>query len=132
VTGLARGLRLTARRCREFEDLPQARMHTELARRRVYLHPPRWTSLGLSLIEAMQLAMPVVVLAATEAPRAVPPAAGAISTDPAELHAAVRRFIRDPDAARAAGQAAREAAVARYGLKRFLADWDEILKEVCR
>jgi hypothetical protein len=131
VTGLARALRLTPGRCREFEDLPQARMHTELARRRVYLHPMRWTSLGLSLIEAMQLAMPVVVLAATEAPRAVPQDAGAISTDPAELHAAVRRFIHDPAAARAAGQAAREAAVARYGLKRFLADWDEILKEVC-
>ena len=34
-------------------DLPQHRMHDELARRRVYLHPMRWTSLGLSLIEAM-------------------------------------------------------------------------------
>jgi hypothetical protein len=33
-------------------------MHGELARRRVYIHPLRWTSLGLSLIEAMQLAMP--------------------------------------------------------------------------
>ncbi|HEX3309430.1 MAG TPA: glycosyltransferase family 1 protein, partial [Streptosporangiaceae bacterium] len=37
------------------EDLPQARMHAELARRRLYLHPFRWTSLGLSLIEAMHL-----------------------------------------------------------------------------
>ena len=33
----------------------QEDMHAELARRRVYLHPMRWTSLGLSLIEAMQL-----------------------------------------------------------------------------
>jgi Glycosyl transferases group 1 len=130
VSGAVRALHLDAAVCREFEDLPQARMHTELARRRVYLHPVRWTSLGLSLIEAMQLAMPVVVLAATEAPRAVPPEAGAISTDPADLHAAVRRFIRDPAAARDAGLAAREAACARYGLKRFLAEWDEILQEV--
>ena len=96
----------------------------------MYVHPFRWTSLGLSLIEAMFLAMPVVVLAATEAPRAVPPAAGAISTDLAELHAAVRRFIRDPAAARDAGLAAREAACARYGLKRFLRDWDQLLQEV--
>lgn len=131
VTGTARTLRLDPAAIREFEDLPQDEMHRELARRRVYLHPVRWTSLGLSLIEAMQLAMPVVVLAATEAPRAVPPAAGAISTDPAELHAAVRRFIQDPAAARDAGLAAREAACARYGLKRFLSDWDEILQEVC-
>jgi hypothetical protein len=130
VSGLAQALHLDPGQCREFEDLPQTLMHGELARRRVYVHPLRWTSLGLSLIEAMQLAMPVVALAATEATRAVPPAAGAISTDPAELHAAVRRFIRDPAAARDAGLAAREAACARYGLKRFLADWDEILQEV--
>jgi glycosyltransferase involved in cell wall biosynthesis len=79
----------------------------------------------------MYLGMPVVVLAATEAPRAVPPAAGAISTDLTELHAAVSRFTRDPEAARAAGLAAREAAGARYGLKRFLREWDQVLQEVC-
>src|SRR5205823_709041 len=43
---------------RAFEDLPQRQMHAALARRRVYLHPFRWTSLGLSLIEAMHLGMP--------------------------------------------------------------------------
>jgi glycosyltransferase involved in cell wall biosynthesis len=47
------------------EDLPRSAMHTELARRRVYVHPIRWTSLGLSLIEAMHLGMPVVALATT-------------------------------------------------------------------
>jgi outer membrane murein-binding lipoprotein Lpp len=78
----------------------------------------------------MYLAMPVVVLAATEATRAVPPEAGAISADLSELHAAVRRFARDPQAARDAGLAAREAAAARYGLKRFLRDWDQLLQEV--
>jgi hypothetical protein len=130
VTGLGRALSLTAEQCREYEDLPQDLLHEQLARRRVYVHPFRWTSLGLSLIEAMYLGMPVVVLAATEAPRAVPPAAGAISTDLTELHAAVRRFTRDPQAARAAGLAARDAACARYGLKRFLHDWDQLLQEV--
>ena len=49
-----------AQRHRPYEDLPQAQMHADLARRRVYLHPFRWTSLGLSLIEAMHLGMPVV------------------------------------------------------------------------
>ena len=44
------------------EDLPQDELHAELARRRVYLHPIRWTSLGLSLLEAMHLGMPVVAL----------------------------------------------------------------------
>jgi glycosyltransferase involved in cell wall biosynthesis len=113
-------------------DIPQDRMHSELARRRVYLHPVRWTSLGLSLIEAMHLAMPVVAVAATEVPRAVPPAAGVVSADPDELAAALRTFVADPDAARAAGQAARAHALSHYGLERFLAEWDRVLEEVAR
>jgi glycosyltransferase involved in cell wall biosynthesis len=131
VTGLASRLALPAQDCREFEDLPQSRLHDELARRRMYLHPYRWTSLGLALIEAMMLAMPVVVLAATEAARAVPPSAGAVSTSPAELRQAMRRLLRDPAAAREAGRAARQAACTRHNLKRFLRDWDEILQEAC-
>ena len=111
-------------------DLPTARLHAELARRRVYVHTARWTSLGLSLLEAMHLAMPVVVLGVTEAPRAVPPEAGAISTDVDELVAATRRFLADPDEARERGLAARRAALARYGLDRFLRDWDDLLAEV--
>jgi glycosyltransferase involved in cell wall biosynthesis len=105
----------------------QEDMHAELARRRVYLHPMRWTSLGLSLIEAMQLAMPIIAVAATEAVEAVPAAAGAVSTDPQRLHAAFRTFLHEPAAARAAGVAARAAALERYGLARFLRDWDELL-----
>jgi hypothetical protein len=112
------------------EDLPQDRLHAEMARRRVYVHPVRWTSLGLSLIEAMHLGMPVVALATTEATEAVPPAAGVVSTRPDVLVAAARRFLEDPGAARAAGLAAREHALERYGLGRFLTDWDELMEEV--
>ena len=111
-------------RLRTFEDLPQDRMHAELARRRVYVHTARWTSLGLSLLEAMHLGMPVVALAATEAVSAVPPRAGVVTARPEELAAAARRFVEDPSEARSVGAAAREAALSRYGLKRFLADWD--------
>jgi hypothetical protein len=110
-------------------DLPPSRLHERLARCRLYLHPLRWTSLGLALLEAMHLAMPVVVLDATEAARAVPPEAGAISTDVEELVSAARRLLDDPDEARARGRLAREAALARYGLARFLADWDEVLDD---
>lgn len=111
-------------------DVPQAAMHRELARRRAYFHPMRWTSLGLSLIEAMHLGLPVVAVAATGAPEAVPPEAGVVSSDPERLVAAVRCYLHDPAAARAAGTAARDHALHRYGLDRFLADWDRVLKEV--
>jgi glycosyltransferase involved in cell wall biosynthesis len=112
------------------EDLPQARLHEEMARRRCYVHPIRWTSLGLSLIEAMHLGMPVVALATTEAVEAVPAQAGVVSTRVDVLAEAARTFLRDPDAARAAGDAARAFALERYGLGRFLADWDDLLSEV--
>jgi glycosyltransferase involved in cell wall biosynthesis len=107
-------------------------MHAQLARRRVYVHPVRWTSLGLSLIEAMHLGMPVVALAATEAVEAVPPEAGVLSTRPERLWDAVRTYLADEDAARLAGKAARAAALERYGLARFLRDWDRLLEEVTR
>jgi len=114
------------------DDLPQAEMHAELARRRVYLHPFRWTSLGLSLVEAMHLGMPVVALATTEAVEAVPPAAGACSNRLDVLADAVRHFLADPAAAAETGRAARTWALSRYGLARFTDDWDRLLKEVTR
>lgn len=112
------------------EDLPQADLHGEMARRRVYLHPIRWTSLGLSLIEAMHLGMPVVALATTEVPEAVPAAAGVVSNRLDVLRDAVRGFVAEPERARRSGLAARAAARERYGLERFLADWDALLFEV--
>jgi glycosyltransferase involved in cell wall biosynthesis len=115
-----------------FEDLPQVRMHAELARRRVYLHPIRWTSLGLSLLEAMHLGMPVVALATTDASEAVPPEAGVVSTRFDLLAEALRTFVADLDLARHTGLAARTAARRRYPLDRFCTDWDRLLKEMTR
>lgn len=108
-------------------NLPQDELHAELARRRVYVHPYRWTSLGLSLLEAMHLGLPVVALDTTEARRAVPPDAGVVTSDPAVLRDALGWLLRDPAAARTLGRAAREHALHRYGLGRFLDDWDALL-----
>ena len=113
-------------------NLPQDELHDAMSRRRVYLHPFRWTSLGLSLLEAMHLGMPVVGLATTEAVEAVPAGAGVLSTDVERLGRAVRELAEDPERAREMGRAGRSAALARYGLCRFLADWDGLLAEVTR
>jgi glycosyltransferase involved in cell wall biosynthesis len=117
---------------RSVADLPQERLHTEMARRRLYLHPVRWTSLGLSLLEAMHLGMPVLALATTEVVEAVPPEAGVVSADVEVLADAARRLLADPEQARLMGKAARAAATVRYGLERFLDDWDALLEEVRR
>ena len=115
---------------RAIDDLPQALLHDEMARRRVYLHPIRWTSLGLSLLEAMHLGMPVVALGTTEVHEAVPAGAGVVSTRVDLLADALRRLVADPDEAAERGRAARAAALERYGLARFLSDWDAVLGEV--
>jgi len=123
VSGLHTG------RIQAYEDPPQARMHAEVARRRAYLHLCRWTSLGLSLIEAMQMGMPVLALATTEAIAAVPPDAGVLSTRVDTLVEAARWLIDEPNEASRLGARARQAALARFGLDRFLADWDRLLEE---
>jgi glycosyltransferase involved in cell wall biosynthesis len=132
LTGLHRRYGLDPDRVALYDDPPQAAMHAELARRRVYVHPVRWTSLGLSLLEAMHLGLPVVALATTEVVEAVPAEAGVLSTRPDVLWDAVRTYLHDEDAARLAGKAARAAALERYGLPRFLSDWDALLEEVTR
>jgi len=132
LSGLHEAYGLDPDRVALHDDPPQAAMHAELARRRVYVHPIRWTSLGLSLLEAMHLGMPVVGLATTEAVEAVPAEAGLLSTNPERLATALAHFLHDEDAARLAGKAARAAALERYGLPRFLRDWDALLEEVTR
>lgn len=128
--GLADRLGVPADRCRSHE-LTQAELHSAMARRRVYVHPVRWTSLGLSLLEAMHLGLPVLALATTEAVEAVPPGAGTLSTRPDVLARAARRYLHEPEAAVADGARARQAALGRYGLKRFLTDWERLITEVC-
>lgn len=113
-------------------DVPAPALHDEIARRRVYLHTARWTSLGLSLLEAMHLAMPVVVFAATEAIEAVPPDAGVLSTDVSVLARGFRELVHEPDFAALAGKNAREHALKKHGLDAFLATWDHLLAETAR
>lgn len=129
--GLADHLGLSAERCRG-RDLPQSELHPAMARCRLYVHPVRWTSLGLSLLEAMFLGMPVVALGTTEVREAVPEGAGVVSNRPGVLHEAVRGFLADHAHARRVGERARAAALARYGVRRFLDDWELLLKEVKR
>lgn len=128
--GLADHLGVPADQCRS-ADLPQQALHEAMAARRMYIHPVRWTSLGLSLLEAMHLGMPVIALATTEVVEAVPPGTGMLSTRPEALARAARHYREDPQAAAEDGARARQAVLERYGLKRFLADWERVMTEVC-
>ncbi|HEX2284763.1 MAG TPA: glycosyltransferase [Mycobacterium sp.] len=120
-----------AGRVRGKGDVPAPRLLHQVGRRRVYLHTARWTSLGLSLVEAMYLGMPVVAVASTMAPLVVPPEAGVVSADVHTLEYALEGFVTDKSAASAAGKAARDFAMAHFSLERFLADWEDVIDECC-
>jgi hypothetical protein len=130
VHALPAHLGITDGSIQTFEGLGQRALHEHLRHRAVYLHPHRWTSLSLSLIEAMFIGMPVVAFASTEVSRALPPTAGCTSTDVRELQNMLRTLTHDRDMARRAGQAAREAALGRFGLHRFTSQWDTLLRDL--
>lgn len=113
-------------------NMSSAELAEALPQRRAYLHLTRWTSLGLSLITAMMLGLPVLALGTTEAFRAVPSTAGVCSTDLAELVAGARRVSYDPDQARAWGYQARDHALRLFGIDRFISDWSTCLAAVAR
>jgi hypothetical protein len=74
----------------------------------------------------------VLVVATTEAVAAVPPEAGVLATDVGVLVEAAQWLLDEPDAAHRIGRRARQAALARYGVHRFLADWDQLMEdELC-
>jgi DNA-binding phage protein len=55
-----------------------------------------------------------------------------VSTRKDYLREVVQALLADLQAAAGMGKLAREAALARYGLARFLADWDRLLGQVVR
>jgi hypothetical protein len=101
-----------------------------MARYRFYFHPVRYTSLGMSLCEAMMLGLPVVGLATTELPTIVSNGeSGFIETDVGRLIEAMRLLIDDPGLARELGEGARRVAVERFSIPRFARDWEAVLAE---
>nr|WP_246258547.1 glycosyltransferase [Amycolatopsis anabasis] len=127
LDGLTSALGADPARIRPVGDLSQPELHRAVARNRVYVHTARWTSLGLSLIEAMHLGMPVVAVASTEASRAVPREAGFVSADITELTTALGELLDHPDLAHRMGSFGREFALAHYGIEAFVRRWDELL-----
>jgi len=95
------------------------------ARYRFLFHPSRWSSLGLAVIEAMSIGMPVVALATTEMSTVlVDGETGFVDTDLGRLCANMRALLGDRAAAREMGERARKQAIERFGIGRFIADWD--------
>src|SRR5262249_14833356 len=96
------------------------------ARYRFFFNPIRYTSLGLAVLEAMTIGMPVIGLATTEMATAVENGvSGYVDTDVARLLGPMRALLADPGEARRLGEGARRRALERFGIGRFKRDWEE-------
>ena len=102
-----------------------------MARYRFFFNPIRYTSLGLSVIEAMMVGLPIVGLATTELPTVIASGTnGFVDTRLDRLVDAMRALIDYPALARQWGDAARKTALERFSITRFAADWDRLLRSV--
>lgn len=98
---------------------------------RFYFHPARYTSLGLSAIEAMMVGVPIIGLATTELATVIRPGhEGYIDTRVDRLVDAMRWLLSHPQDAEIMGEAARATASERFHIDRFVSDWQRVLREV--
>ncbi len=112
-------------------EIAHAQLPAFSSRYRFLFNPIRYTSLGLAVIEAMMIGLPVVALATTEMVTVIDNGeSGFIDTNPATLVERMRDLLANPGLARQLGAAARRRARERFGIERFAADWDAVLREV--
>lgn len=102
-----------------------------IARYRYFFSPIRYTSLGLAILEAMSVGLPIVGLATCELATVIQNGhTGYLETNTERLLEHMQRLAHDRREATALGQAARQLALERFNIRRFAADWSRLLWEV--
>jgi hypothetical protein len=112
-------------------EVAHAQVPAFAARYRFLFSPIRYSSLGLAVIEAMMIGMPIVALATAEMATVIENGvSGYADTNLATLVGQMHELLRSPALARELGQGARRRARARFSIERFSADWDAALRDV--
>jgi len=109
-------------------EVAQEHLSSLMAQYRFFFHPVRYTSLGLAVIEAMMMGMPVVGLATTELATVIRSGHnGLIDNRPDSLVLSMKELLRNKRAARSLGEAGRQTAHERFHIDRFIMDWQRVL-----
>lgn len=112
-------------------EIEHAQLPAFAAQYRFIFNPIRYTSLGLAVIEAMMIGMPVVALATTEMATVIGNGvSGYVSNDTQTLIDRMQDLLADPDHARRLGEGARRYARERFHIERFTDDWDKAFRFV--
>jgi glycosyltransferase involved in cell wall biosynthesis len=107
-------------------EIPPPELAAFEARYRFFFNPIRYTSLGLAVLEAMMIGMPIIGLATTEMVTVVGNGvSGYLDTKVENLIAHMRELLSAPAEARRLGEGARRAALERFSIRRFARDWEE-------
>lgn len=111
-------------------ELPNMAVGPAMAHYRFFYTPNRYTSLSLALVEAMLLGIPIVGIAATELPTVIlNGVSGFVHNDRKLLVDVMRQLLQEPELARQWGAAGRRTALERFGMDRFIQDWNAVLHE---
>ena len=101
------------------------------ARYRFFFFPARYASPTLSLLRAMMIGMPVLTYGAGGIDGVVRHGIdGFVEADPATLVLRMRELFADRQRAALLGAAARQNALARFGIGRFVDDWNQLFSEL--
>jgi hypothetical protein len=112
-------------------EVLHAQLPAFMARYRFLFNPIRYTSMGLAVIEAMMAGVPVIGLATTEMATAIENGkSGYVDTHIPNLVDHMRELIASPMLARELGEGARRRALQRFGIGRFIDDWNAALRRV--
>ncbi len=112
-------------------EVEHAKLPAFCAQYRFFFNPIRYTSLGLAVIEAMMIGMPIVALATTEMATVIDNGvSGYVDTREEVLAEHMRELLAHPGHARELGAAARRYALERFGIERFARDWDAVFRRV--
>lgn len=109
-------------------EVPHADLPAFAAKYRFFFNPIRYTSLGLSVCEAMMTGLPMLGLATTEMVTAVENGkTGYIETDVDKLIEHMRYLIEHPEHAKELSRSARHYASRRFHIRRFANDWQRVV-----
>jgi hypothetical protein len=110
-------------------EIEHAKLPVFSAHYRFFFNPSRYTSLGLEVIEAMVLGMPIVGLATAEMATAIENGrSGYVDTHVPTLVSRMRSLLSDIEHARRLGAGARQRALDRFSIGRFISDWNAALR----
>ncbi len=96
---------------------------------RFCFNPIRWTSLGLAVLEAMAVGLPIVALSTTEYTTVVKDGVnGFIHTDVDYLIEKMQWLLENKNGAQTLGNEARKTVQSRFGIERFVNDWKDVFE----